>query len=251
MKLSEIIEFEVTCVLLELRTKFNLQHFQQLQDINQKADYARQTLKLLGEGSSRIAFALSNRYVLKVANPNAVEGGMAQNKSEVSVFTNPKVKPVVSAIYNADQNYHWIITEIVRPMSSPEEFEQLSGVSWNNFSDVVKRHSEIEQIVQDEISETQPVLTRLQKRLTAPNIPEETKKTINAKIKKLTARITGYQNLLKNPIVQGALNLIREANVMPGDIEEWDHWGKTADGRLVLYDYGFTRDLVHLYKKNA
>lgn len=248
MNLSEIINFQVACVLLEIKTKFNLEQFKQLEDLNQMVSYAKQHLQLLGEGSARIVFLLSNRYVLKIAHPNAPQKGISQNKSEVDVYTNPKVRPVVAAVHATDPQYKWIISEIVRPLRSQQEFEEITGVSWEMFTTATKNPKQFTDIITDEIEEKQGAIANFQKRLQRAT-DDKTKQVIQSKIDRVTKQIQDLQATAKSPIVVGALNLVNVANVMPGDINEWDHWGKTADGRLVLYDYGFTKDIVHLYKQ--
>ncbi len=248
MNLLEMIKFEVACTLLEIRTKFNLQNFKQIKDLNQQVEYAKQNLQLVGEGSSRIVFLLSNRYVLKIAHPNAVEKGIAQNKAEVDVFTNPKVKSVISAIYSADPNYKWIMSEIVRPLKSQQEFEEMAGISWDWFVTATRNPKQFNNIVSDEVEEKQATIAQMQRRLKASADDLNAQKTIQTKIERLVKAVQNIKSTTQNQTLLGAINLINTAGVMPGDINEWAHWGKTADNRLVLYDYGFTKDVVHLYK---
>lgn len=221
-----------------------------MEDPNQMVTYAKKNLQLLGEGSARIVFLLSNRYVLKIARPGATQKGVAQNKSEVDVYTNPKVRPIVTAVYDSDKQYKWIVSEIVRPLYSQQEFEQMTGISWEIFVTATKNPKQFANIIADEIEEKQEAVIKFQKRLQhAPD--DKTKNVIQTKIDRVIKQIQNLKGATKNPIVVGALNLVNTANLMSGDIIEWDHWGKTADGRLVIYDYGFTKDIAHLYKKNV
>ena len=51
---------------------------------------------------------------------------------------------------------------------------------------------------------------------------------------------------LNEPIIEkliSGLISLKKANVLSGDVDRMDHWGITADNRLVLLDYGFTEDV--------
>lgn len=105
---------------------FDLKHFKTLESAIIMLNYAERYLKEMGRGSSRAAFVLTNRYVLKVAL-NAK--GVAQNQTEVDVFTNPRTKPIIARIVDADNKNRWLISELVRPLKNEDEFKRLTGVS--------------------------------------------------------------------------------------------------------------------------
>jgi len=235
--------------MLEIRGTFKWPEFKQLQTLEQELDYASKNLQELGRGSSRVVFLLSNRYVLKLALPAAGEKGIQQNKGEISVYTNPASKGVVTAIYDQHPNYHWLVSEIAKPITKPEEFKQLAGISWEEFVSVASNY----EAAREEMTEINNGIKTWARRLQASqqegNEALVQKQTAN--IEKLKQRLGTLQKTLNHPLVVGAQNLHKNANLVGGDILELDHWGKTADGRVVLIDYGFTKDLVHLYKKAA
>jgi len=100
--------------------------------------YAVEFLETLGKGSSRRAFLLSSKYALKIA---INEKGIAQNEAELDVFTNPKSRAIVAKVYDADQEGNkWLISDLVKPLDSEEEFEQLTGVKWYLFSEQIRSH---------------------------------------------------------------------------------------------------------------
>ena len=52
-------------------------------------------------------------------------------------------------------------------------------------------------------------------------------------------------------IVRSTIKMAIANNLLPGDITKLEHWGKTADGRVVLLDYGFTEDVYQShYRKD-
>lgn len=121
----------------KLGAKFDLKRFKELPSSDIMLEYARQFLEPLGMGSSRAAWVLSGKYALKVV---LNKKGLAQNQTEVDVYTNPQSKPVVTAVHSADPEYRWIISDLVNPLQSPEEFKGLTGIEWNEFLVMLHDH---------------------------------------------------------------------------------------------------------------
>lgn len=195
--------------------KFDMNKFKSLKNYSMALAYAQQFLTMLGQGSSRAAFLLSGKYALKIA---LNDKGLGQNEAEVSVYTNPKSQPVVAKVYSSDPDYNWIVSDIVKPVKSVQEFEQLSGIDWRTFSDYINNN--VKQKTQDK------------------SAPTFVKAIIN----------TAIQNgLLRGDLAQQDWKRDPTQDVM-------DHYGKTPDGRLVLLDYGFTDDVFSKHyasSKNA
>ena len=184
--------------------KFDIQKFKQLDGYNIALGYAQKFLDMLGQGSSRAAFLLTQRYVLKVA---LNDKGVAQNRAEVDVYTNPASKPVVAKVYQSDPKYAWVISELVKPLKSTKEFEQLTGIDWETFSEYVN----------DGIRDKQ-------KATGAPKF-----------IRSIIA------TALSNDLLRGDLAQQDFSHDAAKDV--LDHYGKTPDGRVVLLDYGFTHEV--------
>jgi hypothetical protein len=246
MDLQEQINFQVASVLLELRGSFKWNDFKVLPTLEDKLKYAQANLQELGRGSSRAAFLLSNRYVLKIALPNAKDKGVGQNLGEIQVFSNPVAKNTVASIYDYDKNGEWIVSELARPVSSKEEFQRLTGVTWDDFVSIVRNHK----VAQEETQEIENGITTWTRRLKSAQASgnQDLVQRAPKKIENLKQRLEKLKRTLQAPVVAGSLALINKVNVMPGDVWELDHWAKTASGRVILIDYGFTRDLVDLYK---
>lgn len=246
---KEFINYQVASVLLEIRGNFKWPEFKNLQTLDQQLQYAQNNLQELGRGSSRAAFLLSNRYVLKIALPSAVEKGIGQNKGEVAVFTNTASKDLVTKIYDFDPKGHWIVSEIARPITNPEEFQQLTGIPWQEFVSVNTNWDQIDDEVQ-ELQNAIKIWTR-KVNVTQQQNNQEALQAASQKLQNLQNKLQSLQSTVNNPFLLKVRNLYKQANLVGGDILELDHWGKTADGNIVLIDYGFTRDLAHLYKKSA
>lgn len=114
--------------------RFNMNEFRSIKNPVQVLKYARSRLELVGksnydydddvpyeeregEGSSRDAFILTSRYALKVAK---TKKGIVQNKEEIKSFNKiPKsVVDLFIKVYESDPDGKWMITDLVRPLSS-------------------------------------------------------------------------------------------------------------------------------------
>lgn len=211
---SRLLREWITLMVEKIRTdkggkgkfgdKFNLNKFKELDGIHIMLDYASSFLETLGTGSSRRAFLLSGKYVLKVA---LNEKGLAQNQAEVDVYTNPQSQAVVAKVYSFDPKYQWLISDLVKPITDVSEFEQLSGIDWRSFCDKVNRG--------------------MKNKAVEPDDPAFVKSVVNTALK---------NNLLRGDIAQQDHGHDPSQDVL-------SHWGKTPDGRLVLLDYGFTHEV--------
>ena len=117
--------------------RFNLDEFKTIKSRGDMIDYVEGKLQLVGSGSSRIVWALSSRYALKVAFNLA---GVAQNKTEARFSGNPNHKQVIAAVIASDTvRGNWVISELVRPVT-PKEFRQAIGVTMTDISLLVRRN---------------------------------------------------------------------------------------------------------------
>ena len=221
---------------------FNFNKFKSIQNHKEKIAFAKKYLPHMGTGSSRIVFAYSSGKVLKIAINKA---GFAQNKAEVEVWTNPKTKPVITTIFDADtQNYHWLISEIAKPISNIDEWAEKIGIRMNEFSNFVHEWFSVGE---------KDVVSFLKKELKQAvddymSLPKE---RIHAK-KVAYKRYERYKFIYKSPFLMGVLHLISNG-MMYGDIigeTAVSHYGITSDGRPVIIDFGFTEDVADNFYKN-
>lgn len=96
--------------------------------------YVRDTLKLqrLGSGSSRIVYAVDNKYVLKLAKNSA---GVDQNEVESDGYLQ-EVDGVPHMVEESDEGL-WIVVERASKIN-PKEFERLSGMPWKKWGTYVR-----------------------------------------------------------------------------------------------------------------
>lgn len=206
--------------------------------------YANQHLKKLGSGSARVAYLLSNRFVLKIARADESEKGRAQNEGEVDVYTNPKLKPRVAKVFDFSPDFNWIVAELVRPLTVKEfeeEFNVDMRAAWRAIEiHDFKRYEDFE----DTAAYMKKVIARAKKNLETKLMePEYRKDEWRDDIKSYTAAL----GVITSDFVRMIWELSEELDLMYVDLVDNRHWGKTADGRIVLLDYGYTKDIAFTY----
>ena len=261
-----------------MRTGFDMRKFKTLTTHKEQLSYAKSKLKVLGSGSSRIAFLLNNRTVLKMAPPagryddQATQRGWAQNDAEVDAFTNPKMQPILAKLYDFDKvNYNWVIAELVRPLSEKEFYRRIgigsSGVAIMASIYINDANGDLEKAkmdVDEDIERDQKKLDSAKAKLAAAEkalaAGESSKAlgTSNITLKRDWVKFAERQlekekevrNALHSEFFQLVTELEIEFGIISGDTMLPEHWGNTADGRVVLLDYGFTKDVsAKLYQR--
>lgn len=242
---KQLIEALTEEALDEVLRKFNVNYFRGLGSPEQRIAYAKENLPEMGYGSSRAVFALSGGKVLKIARNKA---GYAQNRSEYEIFRDPRTKNVVTAIYDFDRTmFAWIVSEIANPLKSDAQFQQLSGVSFHTYVAIMRAWDDSDEtnkqaFLSKYIQEWQDKLDDLEAENRKGQIYNITQR-----------RLQQYQNAANSNFVRTMMDLVKES-LSIGDVARIDpdsdtlgHYGYTADNRIVLLDYGFTRDVAQKY----
>lgn len=200
---------EFRTIVAAQRSSHNKRHF--------AMKYCNNHLSVLGAGSSRATFRFSSRFAIKVAMNR---DGISQNTQELEVHSNEKLRKLLTKIVEHDEHNTWMMVEIVRELQSEKEFFEMIGmpkhvdVSMSQFMWFVDDPSD--------------GLIRVKRdgKMTLENLSEE------------------YENFspeLKQFILD-LRELIHDGNLYKIELAVDNHWGKTADGRLVLLDYGISND---------
>lgn len=219
--LREFIRLTFRSIISEkIRGNFDVRKLKELDNLKDVFKYAKDNLELIGSGSSRLAFLLSSQKVIKVAKNSA---GIGQNSAEVEIYTNPKARAVLAKIYDYGEGYKWIISELVRPILRPGEFKSLTGIPFSGF---------------------QAVLDDFASAKTVTDIDDIIDYYFNSKVTK------------RRNFEQRAADWVRDigytlfsTDLKVGDFYIIEHWGKTASGRVVLLDYGFTEEIYKFFYK--
>jgi len=207
--------------------KFKMNEFKNLSTLQECNDYADSRLKVLGWGSSRNVYLLSSIKVLKIAKmkSHTISGdagaGMAQNQAEVEVSKNPRLKNVVVKVYDSDPIFKWIISDLVHQFDGDTQMARALKISEPPEKGMISRS-----LVDIEIL-----------------------------IKRITKYDEGIDELMDyepqdveafSEFIEGIRDLVDREDLHPGEFDS-DHFGKTRDGRVVLYDYGGTRKVIRKF----
>jgi len=197
-------------------------------------------LPFLGKGSSRAVYALSTGKVLKIA---INDKGMAQNEAERIVWQNPSTRYIGAKVFESDPNDHWAVMEVAKiyendtqlklDLGFPKELSESDPYQNNSYgipsaafdlNKVYDRGFSVEEVIQDRFKNA---LVNRWREAPLRKFLEDPPKSMLALV-----------DLMYNAPTEQALE--------PGDIVT-DHFGRTADGRPVLIDYGFTTGVAEGY----
>jgi len=201
-------------------------------------------LPYMGVGSSRIVYALSTGKVLKIA---LNDKGVAQNQAEHEVSRDPSLKYIGARVYETDPNYYWSVMEVAKIYESSTDLKSDLGIP----SDLSERWNyEIRKAIEDLRSiynlgyNVEDVIER---RYDSDDLGDGDPDFDEDK--------EAFRKFLENP-PKGLLALVDLTDtglgghsLEMGDIVT-DHFGKTADGRPVLIDYGFTTGVAEGYYRS-
>jgi len=232
--LREYIELVVEDSLDEkLRGGFDLNHFKKLGTPEERTDYAKENLTLkLGEGGSRDAWALSTGKVLKTIIPDdEMSFSIQQCKNEYSAFEKYGSE-YIPRVYDKAPDFTWLIVEPVRafslkPLESGVMPEKCGFNEWAlrefgrfiTFTGPVTKDDNLEN-------------------LWNKCMDEDLKDRINYKNSEPLAPYYNELPPMGQELLQKFLFLSNHGMI---DISRSDHWGWTADGRVVCLDPGVTR----------
>lgn len=130
MKFRELVE----SIIQEMAypSNFDLRYFSTIPTFKARIQYCKDRLKLLGNGSSRIAFQVDDEKVLKIAKN---QKGIAQNIKEEDWGRNNY--GCFAIIYEADHDNHtWIEMELARKATTRDFIEHF-GVNIYELQDIL------------------------------------------------------------------------------------------------------------------
>jgi len=209
-------------------------------------------LPYMGRGSSRVVYGLSTGKVLKISRD---EKGIAQTEAEISVWTNPSTKEVAAQVFDFDPDYNWSVMEIAKTFENPQgnnyegslEYElkiprgaappRLAG-ELRAYELIITIRDIVEELRSPSSDRSVGFAAGIEKKL--KNISREGDRQILMRQK--------LEQYLENPhpYVNKIVELLKNNDLNIGDVVS-DHFGKTADGRIVMIDYGFTENVADNY----
>lgn len=124
---EKCIKFEkAASISVEKNTDPTLSELSELKSFDARIEFAKEHWKLLGEGSSRTAFEIDEKLIIKIAHNDK---GIAQNLVEMqpSVQTDCVIQAVV-----ADGKGKWIIFENSERLTK-KDFKKIVGFGFDSF----------------------------------------------------------------------------------------------------------------------
>jgi hypothetical protein len=210
--------------------KFDLKIFDKIKDPTEAGLYAHRRLQRLGQGSSRAAYVYNSKLCLKIAmNP----AGVHQNLTEIGISKIGKYNEIIAKVVRHSNDGRWLLSELVIPFEIKDYDDEVDLIaSEKEFEDKAK------------------VPFRIMMRGISEGVPEKYHPYFSEnqyKFEKMNTEFNTYEDYIKNkPMeeierkVELAKELINKIGVKASDIWVPYQWGRTADGRIVLLDYGFT-----------
>ena len=211
----------------DVAAKFDIKRFERLQTYEDKLRYLRDTSLHIGEGSTRVVFAVSPKQAIKLAGgeglsnnaetvkspniemKNMRKAGEHQNSVEHQIYERSLVggyNELLPRIFDKADDNSWLLVELVRPLDSMSELRDMMGF-------------ERDQITFDR------VLQMIGRK--------------NGWKSDMGIELLGELGSEDGRLVRQIVKLIQDnPNILPADLEREDQWGKGSDGRLVLLDFG-------------
>jgi len=231
----------------------------------------------MGQGSSRLVYRLDSKKVLKLAHDQKkdIGAGIEQNQLEAKISS--QFPNVLSKVFRIHPKGYYLVSELVRPVKNWDEITNYFGIDIKNIlvgkslPDKIKAN--IKQIISDGLVEKKinyftlsslelEIMTFIDNKSFLTHYLEDwlrnRKMTVNSQIVnkiqyelnelihfERTGESRGTKQLMKT--IQGK-EIVEISKILSyGDLLELDHWGKTADGKIVLLDYGFNEDIAKQY----
>jgi len=185
-------------------------------------------LPYMGRGSSRVVYALSTGKVLKISRD---ERGLAQTEAEVSVWTNPSTKEVAAQVFDFDPDFNWSVMEIAKTFKDPYSNYKASLEQELGIPTAYGVTFTIGDIVNELLSDRSDGIATESIQDKLAELPRGQEIVLRKRLEKYLEN--------PHPFVDKIADLVHNNDLDTGDIVS-DHFGKTADGRIVLIDYGFT-----------
>ena len=210
-------------------------------------DYAEKHLPLLGEGSSRITYALDSAKVLKIALNRA---GEAQNETEAEIWFKTR-SPYITTVYDFAPNNKWIISEIVKPIEG-EDITKILGVDQHLFQTFLnnkpKSLKDILTVFKGKLQYSQDILNNKRTYLERNDmIDSHEKESIEDDIEFEIGESKNLQAAISNKafldFMKAIIDLANINKLQWGDIHK-DHFGRNAQGQLKLFDFGYSSSVA-------
>ncbi len=228
------------------RGGFNLDVFRGLDSQVDRLEYLRGTSMFLGSGSSRVVFAVSPKWVIKLAGGNSLdwggvdnpssrmtEAGIYQNRHEFELWEKNGKSDIVGRLlpqsFDIADDGTWLLAELVRPLRDEVELQELSGLDDDDFHSLMRVLGEHGHMNSEYFLN---FVSRMRQESDRPGI--------DSSVRELKLRGLRFVMLLRR-LKQ------RDPGLQLPELVDPSTWGKGVDGRLVLLDAGADETLMKRY----
>jgi len=223
--LAALIKLAETYELLALaRRNIDKAHFNKLKSLHERFEWLKQNgFEQLGQGSSRAAFLVNQRKVLKLALNKA---GLAQNRIEFEKLSGVN-SPYHPKVFDKAPDDSWIEVELVKPFKNIEELAAYFNIGVSDLDRLIS------------VAKTVPEGGTIKVKLES-NIKDMEE---GPPISGFKTYLETYKKLLHNPKLLDVAQHIMNIDLVIDDFANYEHFGLAGDGRLVITDAGFTPEV--------
>jgi hypothetical protein len=206
------MNLKLTQLLEDYPSNFSFDEMLKINSYKGRIDYCKSILKQIGRGSSRVAFQVDERIVLKVA---LNKKGISQNEVEINSY-DKYYSNILAEVFEYSEDGIFLEMELAKT-PKPTDFKRILGVDVKYFVG----HLSNEHLKNN-------------RRKPLFHIPQEQVDIIN--------ELDEFNDILA---------FCSDYNINPSDFSRLGQWGivqRNGDEYLVLIDYGYDENVEKLYR---
>lgn len=114
-------------------SSWDIETFKKLSSFNARIKYCEEHLQRISSGSSRIAYKIDDKKVLKLARNKK---GLAQNDVEITQSRYSDIDGIVAQVFEYDENDLWLEMELARKVKK-SDFKRITGFNFEDYAAAV------------------------------------------------------------------------------------------------------------------
>ena len=197
---------------------------------------------------------MSGGKVLKIARNIK---GIAQNQAEIEIWNKTK-SPLITQIFNAATDFKWVVAEVVKEMKLREFLNSLNLPINFDFDEILLlKPSSLESIIkhlENKIQTCEDKILNLEENLRATqlqrNPDQNTIKSFEKDIQRNKENVVEIHQVLKNKhfleFCENIIKLVNTQSLVWGELH-YKHFGRNVQGKVKLFDYGYTESVSKQY----
>ncbi len=228
------------------RGGFNLDVFRGLDSQVDRLEYLKGTSMFLGSGSSRVVFAVSPKWVIKLAGGNRLdwggvdnpssrmtEAGIYQNRHEFELWEKNGKSDIVGRLlpqsFDIADDGTWLLAELVRPLRDGDELREMIGLDDDDFLRLMRVLGEHGHMNSEYFKN---FVLGIREKVDDVSLDDHERE--------------GFRRGLEFVLLLHRLKEL-DSGLSLAELVDSSAWGKGSDGRLVLLDAGADETLMKRY----